>query len=109
MNALEVGRGMQRFLHPEGTLLVVDNIWPGNPEYWEMDELITYVESLGFQLQHWWQIRQARAWHIVPVRYGLIPRKCFDLLAERELDRLASQKTFSRWQYTNTLFHFTTG
>lgn len=106
MNTLSAASGIDRFLAPNGTLLVVDNIWPGNPKYWELNELVAYVESLGFSLEDWWQIRQARQWRIHLIRYGLISESHFHDLAENELNRLAKRKIFDRWQYTNTLFLF---
>ena len=106
MDQTERVAGCGRFLAAGGRLAVVDNVWPGRRDYWRWEELVGLVEGAGFELDRWWQIRRARWWPIFPIRYGLVPRRHLPGIAEHELDRLARRRSFSRWQYANTLLLF---
>jgi len=106
MGKLDCLKGIAQYVAPSGHLLVVDNIRKSHPDYLDEDTLINLIEREGFRLERRVTIRAARWWMIYLIRYGLIPERWLDLIAEYELNkRQRSQKSY-KWQYTNVFFLF---
>ncbi|MBD8524191.1 class I SAM-dependent methyltransferase [Pseudomarimonas arenosa] len=103
---LNVADGIPRVVKPGGRLVVVDNIRQGHRDFVPESVVIEKFARNGFGLVSRTAIRAARWWGIYLVRYGVIPPRAFDRLAEHELSRMASRRGSPRWQYHNVLFVF---
>lgn len=107
MKQLGLLSGFEKYMSPQGELYVVDNIWVGNPKYVAERALINIIETQGFQLEATIPIRAGRWWLTYLIWAGLINKKFFDNIAERELARMrAKGNRRSSWQYYNVIFKF---
>lgn len=89
-----------------GHLALVDNIWPGNPEFVEEEWIRQTFDREGFYLVKRVPIRAGRWWMLYPIRYGLVSRAWLPKIAEYELRLRSGMSGRERWRYTNVLFLF---
>ena len=106
MQLLTSLRGIGSYVAPRGHLVVVDNIWPNNPEYIPEQEIVSLFEDEGFELELRVPFRAARWWLLYLIRYGLVPKRFFDRIAEYELRKMKSLKRLPSWQYSNVFYLF---
>lgn len=95
-----------RYLAPDGCLIVVENIRDGHLDYIPEDQLIELFTSQGLKLRRRIPIRAARWWMVYAIRYGLVPERFLDRIADYELNRMATHRTRPRRQYVNVMFLF---
>lgn len=100
----DVCRSLGRLVKPGGRLIVIDNLRRGDsrylPEGW-FDE--TFARD-GLRLVCKVAIRASRWPLIYLIRYGLIPRRWFETIANWELRRMARKTRTPRLSYHNYLF-----
>lgn len=106
MQLLTSLRGIGSYVAPRGHLVVVDNIWPNNPEYIPEQEIVSLFKDEGFKLELRVPFRAARWWLLYLIRYGLVPKRFFDRIAEYELRKMKSLKRLPSWQYSNVFYLF---
>lgn len=106
MNKLYCARGFGKYLMPNSRVLVVDNLWMNHPDFLSEQTILDIMETEGLKLVEKVPLRAARWWMIYLIRYGLIPRSWFDVIAEWELNHMSRRKGMPRWQYWNVLFVF---
>jgi len=107
LDKLDYVKGCGKFVAPHGHLVVVDNIWKDNPNFLTEAWILNTFEKEGFKLQQRIPIRAGRWWLLYLIRYGLIPRRWFDSIAEYELRLCAKAVKFSKWRYFNVMYLFT--
>lgn len=93
-------------LRPGGQLVIVDNIWRGNPDFVRDEWIVSTFTGLGLRLVKRAAIRSARWWGIYAVRYGLIPESWHEWLADFELRTLEKRTKSPRLRYYNVLYVF---
>lgn len=106
MNKLELLTGIGDYLTPAGQIFVVENIRVGSLNYLREAEIVTIMEQEGLVLSKSIPLRSARWWVIYLIRYGLIPGRWYNHIANFELNRMANRKDRPSWQYWNVLFVF---
>lgn len=107
MDRLDVVKGVGKFVGKGGSAIVVDNVRDGHRSYLPEHELISMVENEGFRLQSRCPIRASRWWMIYAIRYGAVPRRYFDRIANYELRKMKQKVNRPRWQYYNVLYAYT--
>jgi len=104
MNIADICRSVPRLVKPGGKLVVIDNLRRGDerylPEEW-FDE--TFAQD-GMHLSRKVPIRSSRWLIIYMIRYGLIPARWLDAIANWELRRMARKVRVPRFSYYNYLF-----
>ncbi len=106
MGILEVVRGIGAYLAPQGRLVVVDNIRDGHPAYVPEADLVRRFEAEGLRLERRIPLRAGRWWVVYLIRYGFIPARWLERLADYELQKRQHQTRRPRWQYLNVMFVF---
>jgi SAM-dependent methyltransferase len=106
LDKLDVIHGVGRYLAQGGMLFLTENIRAGHPGYLPEMRIIQMMKQEGMILVKKIPIRAARWWMIYPIRYGLIPKKYFDAIAEWELARMEKRTGAPRFQYWNVLYIF---
>lgn len=106
LEKLDCINGFSKYLAPEAKVIVVDNLRLYHPDFLSEQAIVNIMDSEGLKLVHKVPLRAARWWMIYLIRYGLIPRSWFDVIAEWELNRMSHRKGMPRWQYWNVLFVF---
>lgn len=106
LKSLHLIRGIGRYIVPKGYLMVVDNLRAGHPGFLSEDQIVKLFANEGFRLERRIPIRAARWWMIYAIRYGLVPRRYFERVADWELKRMAQRTEAPRFQYYNVLFIF---
>lgn len=106
LNKLDSVKGCGRFVAPQSHLVVVDNIWENHPDFIPETWILNTFQEEGFQLQKRIPIRAGRWWLLYLIRYGLIPRRWFDWIAEYELRSRAKTVRNPRWRYFNVMYLF---
>lgn len=106
LGCMDCAEGVSRYLCRGGHLVVVDNLWPGNPHFIPETRLVSIFEHQGLALERRVPLRAARWWMTYLIRYGLVPRCALPTVAEYELARREKAQAQSRWQYFNVLFLF---
>jgi len=104
LNIADVCQSVARLVKPGGRLVVIDNLRKHDtrylPEAW-FDE--TFARD-GLRPMLKMPIRASRWPVIYLIRYGLIPRRWFDAIANWELRRMVRKTKVSRFSYYNYLF-----
>lgn len=103
---LDVVRGLSRYVIPGGKVFLVENIRARHPDYIPEREIIEIMANEGMSLVKKIPIRSARWWPVYLIRYGLIPERLFNTIANWELNRMAKKKGSPIFQYWNVLFVF---
>lgn len=106
LGRLELVRGVGRFLARDGRLVVVENLRRDHPDYVAQEEIDAIFRAEGLRLARRIPLRAARWPGIYLVRYGLVPPRWHERIAEWELDRMARRSGVPRRQYWNVLFDF---
>lgn len=106
MNRLDLVKGIGAYVKSGGYAVVVDNIWAGNPDFMEESEILSLMEAEGFSNTVRVPFRAARWWLLYLIRYGIVPRKFFDRIAEHEMSLMRARKGLPVWQYSNVLYVF---
>lgn len=106
MNRLDVIQGVGAYVKPGGYAVVVDNIWVGHPEFMPESEILDLMQVEGFTPNLRVPFRAARWWLLYLIRYGMVPRRFFDRIAEYEMSRMRSRSSLPTWQYSNVLYLF---
>ena len=107
MDKLHLAETLVRYVDKEnGTLLVLENIQPGNSDFIEEEQLVKFFSERGMSLVSRHTIRRGR-WIGMPfIRYGLVPDRLLRALARLELRYRVWSSSVSRRTYTNVLFTF---
>lgn len=104
MGIEDVCLSLPRLVKPGGRLVVIDNLREGDtrylPEKW-FDQ--TFARG-GLRRIHKVPIRESRWPLIYLIRYGLIPVRWFDAIAEWELRRMERKIRMPKFSYHNYLF-----
>lgn len=95
-----------RVVSKGGRLIVLDNIRRDHADYVAEDWFVEFFQRQGLRLRERIAIRSSRWPVIYLIRYGLVPRKWFDRIANWELRRMARRKRAPRWSYHNVVFVF---
>lgn len=103
---LDAVRGLGHYVIPGGKIFLVENIRVGHPDYIPETEIIEIMKREGMHLIKRIPIRSARWWPIYLIRYGLIPKSLFNMIANWELRRMEKKKGNPIRQYWNILFIF---
>jgi SAM-dependent methyltransferase len=106
MGKLDVVHGLGRYVAPGGKIFLVENIRAGHPDYIPEAKIVEMMAQEDMFLVKRVPIRSARWWVIYLIRYGLIPRRFLNAIAEWELVRMERKKGAPRFQYWNVLFVF---
>ena len=85
---------------------MLDNIRRDHADYVAEDWFVEFFQRQGLRLRERIAIRSSRWPVIYLIRYGLVPRKWFDRIANWELRRMARRKRAPRWSYHNVVFVF---
>jgi SAM-dependent methyltransferase len=109
MGGLGKIKGVGRFLSPKATIVVIDNIREGHPDYLPETQIIDLFKAEGLCLEKRIPIRAGRWWPLYFIRYGLIPHSWFESIAEYELALRARNNKIPVRQYYNVLYIFTKG
>lgn len=104
LDHLEKFQGVRKFLQPHGTIVVVDNIWLKQKDYWHPEEIESLFTRNGLRIHKRTQLRGGRWWLGRLYAAGLLPKSLGPKLAELEIRRRARAHSYSRWQYINTLW-----
>lgn len=106
MDRLDLIKGIGSYVKPGGYTVVVDNVWAGHSSFMRESEIISLIEAEGFSHTLRIPFRAARYWLLYLIRYGVVPRRFFDRIAEYEMLRMKSRVNLPRWQYSNVLYVF---
>ncbi len=106
MGRLDRVPGFGQYLVPGATVLVVENLRLGHPDFLPEDVVIDLMTQEHLRLVERIPLRASRWWVVYLIRYGLIPRSWFERIAEWELNRMCRRSGVPRWQYWNVLFVF---
>jgi SAM-dependent methyltransferase len=102
----DVAGGAAASLSPGGRVVVLDNLRKGHPDYLPERDVLALFESVGLRLVARESIRGAR-WPWVPMlKFGLVPRRLYPLLASFELAWMKMRPTAPSWQYINVIWVF---
>ena len=107
INKFDLAGNIASYIKSQGSLVVVDNIRPGNKDFIPENELISMFESQGLVLNEAIPLRRSRWWIIYLIRYGLIPRKFLKKIANYELEKCRYMNKRFKYQYLNIMFIFT--
>jgi SAM-dependent methyltransferase len=106
LSKLDCVRGIGRVLTDEGKLIVVDNIRVGHQAFMTEQQIVDLFAAEGLRLVKRIPIRAGRWWLIYLIRYGIVPERWFEAIAEYELGKRVKSIGTPRWQYLNVLFIF---
>lgn len=106
MGQLHSLKGIGAYVRSGGYAVVVDNIWAGNPEFMDESRILSLMEAEGFSNTVRIPFRAARWWLLYLIRYGIVPKKFFDRIAEHEMEKMRARKRLPSCQYSNVLYMF---
>lgn len=104
MCAADVCGSLVRLVKPGGRLVVIDNLRRDDARYLPEPWFDATFARDGLRLTHKVAIRASRWPLIYMIRYGLIPERWFDAIAEWELRHMARKKRVPHFSYYNYLF-----
>ena len=104
MNIADVCESISRLVKPGGRLIVIDNLRSNDSRYLPEDWFDKTFSRDGLRLSHRVAIRASRWPVIYMIRYGLIPFRWFNAIANWELQRMACKKRVPKYSYHNYLF-----
>jgi SAM-dependent methyltransferase len=106
MGELAVFDGLGRYLAPNGTLAVIENMRPGHPKYVAEGSLLDWARREGLALTQRVPFRVGRRWYLYPMMLGLYPESALPNLVEREIRRTGALSRVPLGTYWNVLFVF---
>ena len=106
MGLLEAASTIGEYLAPGGKLVVLDNSRRGDGRYIPDDEIESMFRAQGLTLISRKAFRRSRWPLIYAIRYGFVPRRMFQRIAEFEIRSLRSRKRAPRFSYHNVLHVF---
>jgi hypothetical protein len=98
--------GIGNLVAQDGHLALIDNIWPGNPEFVDEKWIQETFDREGFKLVKRVPIRAGRWWMLYLIRYGFVSISWLPRIADYELRLRSVTSGRDRWRYTNVLFLF---
>ncbi|MET0414386.1 MAG: class I SAM-dependent methyltransferase [Polyangiaceae bacterium] len=106
MGELRVFDGLGRFLSPDGTLAVIENMRPDHPRYVAEESLLRWANGEGLVLAERLPFRVGRRWYLYPMMLGLYPKAALQHTVEREIARTLALRRAPAGTYLNVLFLF---
>lgn len=95
---------LPNYVKPGKKMVIIDNIRKNDKRYIPEEWFENFFLADNFSLVKKIPIRSSRWPVIYMIRYGLIPEKWFDIIAEWELNRMAKKKKAPKWSYHNYIF-----
>lgn len=106
MDIADVCSPLPEYVKPGGRLVIVDNIRHGDKRYLPEVWFDNFFLRDNLKLVTKKPIRASRWFMIYLIRYGLIPRKWFNRIADWELNKMANETTTPKFSYYNYIYVF---
>jgi SAM-dependent methyltransferase len=106
MGIADVCASLPDYVKPGGKLIIIDNIRKDDARFLPEEWFDNFFARNDLKLITKKPIRASRWFMIYLIRYGLIPRKWFDKIADWELHRMSKRKIPPKLSYYNYIYIF---